>query len=210
VTRLLAPLCCLTTLLAGCGGGASTRVSLAPVSQAPSASDYVDQVKKWTRHGHIFSDFDETLTVDATLHSPEFRAAYVERWISVYKIGAEEAARLRSEWNNEIADLWEIHVESSTHDFNLNNFTAKHTPWRLVLTTEAGRELTPSEVQSSKMRREVEVELYPYATIFSHGWRLRFPRKLPDGTPLLTADTRALTFRISGPAGSTDLTWTLR
>jgi hypothetical protein len=205
--RLLA----LVSLLSACGvGGPATRVSLAPVADAPPASAYVDQIKKWTRHGHVFSDFDETLTVDATLHSPEFRAAYVERWISVYKIAPEDAARLRADWNKEIADMWELHVESSGHDFNVNNFTANKTPWRLVLTTDAGRDLTPSEVQSSKMRREVEVDLYPYATLFSRGWRVRFPRKLADGTPLLTADTRSLTFRISGPAGSTDLTWTLR
>ncbi len=195
----------------GCGvSGSSTRVSLAQVDKSPPASAYVDQIKKWTRHGHVFSDFDETLAVDATLHSPEFRAAYIERWISVYKVGAEEAARLRSEWMTEIAPLWEVHLESATHDFNVNNFSTGRTPWRVVLVDDQNREVSPAEVQSSKMRREVEVDMYPYATLFTRGWRLRFPRNRPDGTPLVGPDTKFLALRIAGPAGSTDLIWTLR
>jgi hypothetical protein len=195
----------------GCGvSGKATKVSLAPIDKAPPASEYVDQIKKWTRHGHIISDFDETLQVDATLHSPEFRAAYIERWIFVYRVGIEEAARLRTEWTTEVANLWEVHVESATHDYNINNFSLGRTPWRIVLVDDQNREVSPTEVQSSKLRREVEVDMYPYANLFTRGWRIRFPRNRPDGTPLVGPETKHVSLRISGPAGSTDLIWTLR
>jgi hypothetical protein len=190
----------------GCSGAANTRVSLGDVTQAPP-QPYPDVLKKWTRHGHIVDDFDETLQLDATLHAPELRSSYIERWVVMFKVGAADAARIRSEWMREIADIWEVHIEASTHDFGLNNFSAKRTPWRMVLVDDQGNEMLPREITSSPLRREVEVAMYPYANLFSKGWRVRFPRMRNDGTPFITDATKWIALRIAGPAGHTDLTW---
>src|SRR5438093_9335 len=86
----------LSSLALGC---AAPKVSLEPPQQAPRAKDYVDLLKKWTRHGQLQSDFEVALEADATLHSPEFRAAYAEKFIAVYRLSPEEAARKRAELN---------------------------------------------------------------------------------------------------------------
>ncbi len=205
--RALVALC----LVAGCGG-APPRVSLEPVSQAPPASSYVDELKKWTRHGHIIADFDETLAVDATLHSPEFRAAYAEKFIAVYKMNEEDAAKQRAKLAAEVADVWELHAEIATHTYEVNEFNTatNKSPWRVTLIDEKNRAVSTTDIKLDRGRREVISALYPYLTTFSRGWKLRFPRNLPDGTPLVTAETRELTMRIAGPQGSVDLTWTLK
>jgi len=66
-------------------------------AEPPPASQYVDELKRYTRHGHVIADFDEALTVDATLHAPQFRAAYAEKWIDTYKLNAEDAAKKRAD-----------------------------------------------------------------------------------------------------------------
>jgi hypothetical protein len=194
-------------LVAGCGG--AQIVSLQPPVTAPPASEYVDQLKKWTRGGHVIADFDEALTVNATFRSPEFRAAFAEKWIKVFRIGADEAARTRERLMSEGADTWEFHVESQAHRYELNDFSSKKSVWRVSLVGDQGREVSSKEVLATTHRRELETELYPYANVFSRGWTLRFPKTLPDGTPLIGPQTKTLTLRFAGPLGSIDLVWNL-
>ena len=52
----------------------NTIVSLGPPAPPPTAKEYVDVLKRWTRHGDLRSDFDATIIVDATFRSPEFRS----------------------------------------------------------------------------------------------------------------------------------------
>ena len=82
--------------------------------------------------------------------------------------------------------------------------------WRIALVDDKGNQETTRDVKASGTRRELEAVFYPYITIFSRGWRLRFPRNRADGTPMVGPDTRSLTLRIAGPQGVVDLTWQLR
>jgi hypothetical protein len=193
----------------GCGR-APVKVSFAPPSVVPAAKAYVDLLKRWTRHGHVIEDFDEALTVDATLHSPEFRAVFIEKWLDVYKIAEGEAPNVRTQMTAEVADMWEFHIESAAHVWDVDNFQFAKKVWRVSLVDDKGRELVPQEAKLDKTRREVIVEFYPYAGIFSRAWRLRFPRNLADGTPFLGPDTKSVTLRFAGPKGNTDLTWQIQ
>ena len=196
-------------LAAGCNER-PPRVSLDAVREAPPASRYFDEVKRWTRHGHLLADFDETLTVDATLHSPEFRAAYTEKWIAVYLLNADESARMRAQLNGQIADVWELHVETAAHVFEIADLSSKKSVWRLTLLDDQGRAVQPLSIEPVKQRTETNSAFYPYANLFSRPWTIKFPRNLADGTPLVNPATRWLTFRLAGPQGFVDLVWLLK
>jgi hypothetical protein len=202
-------LAALALLLCGCAG-APVKVSLGEPSPAPTAKDYVGELKRWTRHGHLFSDFDQALDVDATFRSPEFRAAYAAKYIDIYRIGDENKARIRGEILSDGADSYEFHVETATHDYPLNDLSTQKSIWRLSLIDDQGHEVSPKQVIGLRERRALDAEFYPYTNVFSRGWTLRFPRARADGTPLVGADTKALTLRIAGPQGSVDLLWVLQ
>jgi hypothetical protein len=202
-------LCALAALaLFGCAS-VPPRVSLADPSPPPTAKEYVGQLKRWTRHANMRSDFDEALDVDATLRSPEFRAAYAAKYIEVYRIGAENQGRIRGELISDGADSYEFHIETTTHDYALNDLTSAKTVWRLTLLDDRGHEVSPTQVTPVRERRTLDAEFYPYLSIFSRGWQVRFPRARADGTPLVGSDTRSLTLRFAGPQGSVDLIWLL-
>ena len=76
--------------------------------------------------------FDEALGVYATLRSPEFRAAFAERWIQMFRIGPAEAARVREQILAEGAGSYEFHVETVAHAYELNEFTTAKSVWRLI------------------------------------------------------------------------------
>lgn len=200
-------------LLAACHP-ASVRVSLLLPAHPPRAKEYVDQLKRWTRYGHVREDFDDTLSVHATLQSPEFRAAFAAKWIVVYKIPEPEATRVRAELVAEVADVWEFHIESAAHSFDVDNFIPLKKVWRVALVDDKGREVVPSEVRGEKTRREIVNEFYPergvYPGIFTRAWRIRFPRLLADGTQLVQPDTKTLTLQIAGPKGVTEMVWHLK
>src|SRR5262249_35524668 len=150
---------------------------------------------------HILSDFDETLTVDATLHAPAFVAAYSSKWIAVYKLNEADAAAFRVRTQAETAEVWELHLESSAHRSEVNDFGPKG-PWRVRPADAHARAVAPLEVRTVRRPRDVVAEMYPYASLFSKGWVVRFPRLLPDGSPLVGPDPPSLIVRITGPAGS--------
>ena len=196
-------------LVAGCAS-APIVVSLAEPSPPPTAKDYVNELKKWTRHAHLRNDFDQALDVDATLRSPEFREAYAAKYIEVFRIGTENQAHTRGDLLSDGADSYEFHIETATHDYDLNDLTSAKTVWRVTLLDDEGHEVKPSLVRGIKERRAVDQEFYPYTSIFSKGWRMRFPRARPDGTPLVGSDTKSLTLRFAGPVGVVDLVWMLQ
>jgi hypothetical protein len=185
-------------------------VSLAPPAKPPAAKEYLEQLRKFTRHCHIISDFDEALTADSTLHAPEFRAAFGEKFIQLYKLSEDDAAKKRAQLMSEIADVWELHMETSAHFYTINDFTLGKGIWRVTLVDDQGRAVAPVELRQSLDKREVDMAWYPYATIFSRGWRVRFPRTMPDGTPFITPETKTIALRIAGPPGSCDMIWQLK
>jgi hypothetical protein len=195
--------------LAGCAS-APVKVSLAEPSPPPTSKDYVDELKRWTRHAHLRNDFDQALDVDATLRSPEFREAFAAKYIEIYRIGSENQAHTRGEILSDGADSYEFHIETATHDYALNDLTSAKTVWRVTLVDDQGHEVQPSKVTGLKERRALDEEFYPYASIFSRGWTMRFPRTRLDGSPLVGSDTKALTLRFAGPQGSVDLVWVLK
>ncbi|HXU70897.1 MAG TPA: hypothetical protein VN947_16295 [Polyangia bacterium] len=196
-------------LIAGCAS-APVVVSLGEPQRQATPKDYVNQLKRWTRHAHLRSDFDEALDVDATLRSPEFRDAYAAKYIELYRIGPENQPHTRGELMADGADTYEFHVETSTHDYALNDLTSAKTVWRLTLVDDDGHEVQPSRVVAGKERRALDEQFYPYVNIFSRGWTVRFPRTRLDGSPLVGSDTKALTLRFAGPQGSVDLVWVLK
>jgi hypothetical protein len=196
-------------VVAGCAS-APVVVSMADPQKPATAKDYVAEVKRWTRHAHLRSDFDEALDVDATLRSPEFRDAYAAKYIELYRIGPENQAHTRGEILSDGADSYEFHIETATHDYALNDLTSAKTVWRVTLIDDQGHEVQPTRVVGQKERRTLDEQFYPYVGIFSRGWTVRFPRTRADGTPLVGADTKALTLRFAGPQGSVDLVWVLK
>jgi hypothetical protein len=199
----------LVSAQSGCAS-APIVVSLAEPSPPPTAKDYVDELKRWSRHAHLRNDFDQALDIDATMRSPEFREAFAAKYIQLYRIGDENKAHTRGEILADGADTYEFHVETATHDYGLNDLTSAKTIWRVTLLDDQGHEVTPVRVVGLKERRALDQEFYPYGTIFSRGWTVRFPRARNDGSPLVGGDTKSLTMRVAGPQGSVDLVWVLK
>lgn len=194
--------------LAACAAP-SPAVSLAVPAQQPPAKEYVDELKRFTRHGHVIYDFDDAMAIDATFHAPEFQEAYAAKWAEVYKLDRAEAERVRAQLMAQATTNWEFYAETSAHNYEINDLASYKTVWRVTLVSDTGKEVVAREIKPAKELRAMAFAFYPYATVFSKGWRIKFPNKVGE-EPLVTPDTKKLTLRLAGPQGSIDLVWKLK
>jgi hypothetical protein len=196
-------------LLSGCATTHPKPISLAPPAQAPEAQHYLAAVERYSRHGHILSDFDETLTVDATLLAPRMVAALAAKHAAVYKLTPEQAAVERAKLVAETAGAIELHVETAAHNYALNDLASTKTVWKLSLLDDQGHAIDHPSIRLGREQRDVDAAFYPYTALFGRPWTVRFPLTFADGSPFITPSTRALILRIAGPNGTVDLTWQL-
>ena len=196
-------------LLAGLTGCATTQpvVSLAPPQQAVSQTAYDDEVKKWTRRGDAVRDFDTTLIAYATFHAPEFQDGFIAKYIDTYHVNANAQESVRGSLLESVSEGWVFHVETQSHTYELNELKPPKSVWRTTLIDDKGREVSPLAVSNDNTRPEVLNTFYPYTTVFSRAWRVVFPKNLPDGSPLVTPDTRSIMLRFAGPTGTIELVW---
>lgn len=199
----------MALVLAGC---ASTPeyVSLAPPQAAAKPKAYYDEVKKWTRRGDARNDFDTTLIAYATFHSPEFQEAFIEKYIDAYHVNANAREGVRENLRESVSEGWVFHLETQSHTYELNDLKPPKSVWRTTLIDDKGREVSPLAVEHDNSRPEVLEAFYPYNNVFSTAWRVTFPKALPDGSPLVTPDTKSLMLRFAGPPGTIELVWKLQ
>src|SRR5262249_25199721 len=82
----------LVLALAACAAAIKTVPLAAPCPSQPGGYD--DAYERWTRRGEDHYDLIQTLTVSATLQSPEFRAAYVRERTERLGLSPDETAQL--------------------------------------------------------------------------------------------------------------------
>jgi hypothetical protein len=80
--------------------------------------------------------------------------------------------------------------------------------WRVALVSEAG-EVVASAIERVQRPDASLVALYPFFEPFWTGYRLRFPRELSAGGPLLPAGAKKVTLRLSSAVGKVELPYDL-
>lgn len=202
----------------GLGSCAEPTLSLRPASPAPSVRAYPGILDRWTRIArvHSWGEMDTSLILAATLRGPEFQQAFAARYLSAYgiddaaerrRIAAEEQARAESGVN--------FLVRTTGHNWIWADIGPARGFWRMVLVTESGAEVAPTNVEPVRIRLALENELYGGPLTgslqgpFSRSFHVTFPRVGPDGRPVLGPGTRRLILRVAGPHGKTELTWNL-
>jgi hypothetical protein len=195
-------------LLAGCGES-MPPVSLAPPAATVKASDYDGVRDRWTRSSRIIKKLDTTLRVYATLFSPEVDAAYVARRAQMFKLPPADRDSLARELARQWTESFVFLISAATIDSSWNDFDRKRSVWRVSLATDHGDQVAASSIRGETIDATLK-ELFPFIERFHRAYTVRFPKLLPDGSPLVDSNTRELRLRFAGPLGQTDLVWRLR
>lgn len=197
---------CTVALALCCCSSAPPRVGEPPprVADAAAEASYHQTFDRWTRHAEVYDVLDTRMFVAATLESPDFRRAKVER-IATFQ-NMPNAAR-DAELSRELAAAeksYEFFLGVHTPDPKINDFDRPWSIWRVALHTESG-EVTPTEIVRVGRPDANARGLYLYLGDFWIGYRVRFPVVLPDGRPTVGAGEREVALRLSSAVGKAEL-----
>lgn len=176
----------------------------------PTENGYRSVLKKWTREGKVYSDFETKLLINATFKTEEFRESYVSEYSTVYMFDAEKVKKLAKD---------EIEAPRGYHEF----FISIHTPiqewsdlerkepiWALYLVNDIGERVSPLEIKKLKGKGPNITRFFPYFDDWSVGYTVKFPLSLLDQRQLITNETKYVKFVMAGPPGRGELMWEIK
>ena len=204
-------------LLGGCGPrGSAVVVDLGRTPRSYAPSDYREVLARWTRRMLITKDFDTTLDVAATFMSHDFRWAYAVRYSAQYQLASADQEKLLRQQLGELDAAYEFVVSAAATRFEWIDFNKKASVWRIRLLDDRGREFAPMEIRTFRPP-EAELEAFfppsrrsQTMASFYTTYLIRFPRKLPDGTPVDLEHAGKVTLRFAGVLGAAELNWLLK
>lgn len=177
-----------------------------------TAANYYRALERWTRGESItiLRELNTTLRVHATLFSPEFITAYVDKRRKLFKLPRREVRELVARLDKLWEESYPLVMITATHDARWNDFEERKSTWRVWLANNRGERVAPVSIVPRRRLGQTETTLFPHLDHFYHYYEVRFPRVLPDGRPLVRPDTSRLILFVTGPLGVARLVWRLQ
>jgi hypothetical protein len=189
--------------LAGCPKPAARPVL--DGSWPAAAPSYRPTVETWTRAADIQDSYQLIARIHATLLSPAWRTAMIERRVRIGKLGDDGRAELEAAQRAADEAAWEVVIVMSTWDRRENDLDrGKKSIWRVVLVDDQDNEIEPIEIVKDKRPAFTVRADYAAYGDFATAYIARFPRD----KQLLGDGVKRVRLRLSRVRGGIELTWT--
>lgn len=182
-------------LLAACASERKSSTGLDLMSE----NQYKKVLSDRTRHAQQYAGLHNVMDVTATILNPGVIRAQIEQSA---RLSQWDAARFQQELNKADDDLrrqTKLFLSFYTPERKNDDLHKKSTTWRIYLQGENQR----WEGTATKMKESLaEIQgLYPYHNRFATAYMVSFPVAATE------IDGRSFTVKITGPVGSTDLSF---
>jgi hypothetical protein len=158
----------------------------------------------WTRIVRMRNGYEESLTLQATFKSSEWRAARVARDVGYSKMNDASATDLVAKEQAALADHYEVELIVTTWDRRENDLDrGDKSVWRVRLVDDDGTEVEPIEIVRDKRPREVLLADFPEFSDFAVAYVAKFPKK----TDLFRAGAKKVGLHMWSPRGGVDVAW---
>lgn len=196
-------------LVAGCALVPPRVGAPAPVLPDPKAQEaYREVLARYTAHRELYAVFDTRMLAAATHQGWPFREARA-RHVAAFQVQPPELlARRLAEEKAEADAYHDFFFAAHVSDYRFDDFDREGSSiWRIVLTSDAGGEVTPLSVERIGRCALDLRALYPYCDDFWNAYRIRFPRALEGGAPVVPAEARRMVLRLASTLGKMELTF---
>jgi hypothetical protein len=182
-------------------------VDLSHGSREYVPADYEDVLERWTRRDKSFEDFDVNLSVAATYWSWDFTWAYAVKYAKLYGMNEQKGTAFRKKLLQEKQKHHEFFLSVATQEPEWNDLSDKDSIWRIVLIDDQKRQIPPLDIELVEPVTTAHRTFFPHLKLFSHGYRVRFPRTGPKDTAFVREETSHFILQIAGPEGKVRLKW---
>jgi hypothetical protein len=196
--------CGLAALVVGLVGCGATPKPVDLCGNWPDKpGDFDDITEAWTRHGEFRRDYQQVLTVDATIKSPEWRAAHVARTAKARGLDAASTEALFAENKAAAIAALELELIVTTWDRKENELSRPNPVWTVTLIDGNGRSIAPLKVRRDKRPKHVLRAEFPQVPDFHEAYVATFPAD----PPVLVCGSKTVRLRVAGERGSVELVW---
>ena len=169
---------------------------------------YLEVLERNTARHEMYDTFDTRIWLAGTLQTMAFREARAKR-VAQFRalVAADAEAQLAAERKAHEESL-EVVLGLHANEKRFDDLHRANSIWSMALVTEAG-EAVPLSVERLPRPDANMQTLYPYLSNFWSQYRVRFPRTLASGAPLLPAGAKKATLRLASSVGKAELTFAL-
>jgi hypothetical protein len=169
---------------------------------------YLEVLERNTAHREIYDLFDSRAFLAATLQTTAFREARAKRVAQFRALVAADAEALLAAERKAHEESLEVILGLHANEKRFDDLHRPNSIWTLALVTEAG-EAVPLSVERLPRPDANMFTLYPYLSSFWSQYRIRFPRTLASGAPLLPMGAKKATLRLASSVGKAELAFAL-
>jgi hypothetical protein len=195
----------LLGVLSGCTTSPPTIGDSAPqLADRKAEQAYQDIFDRYSDRGEVYDGFDTRMFAGATFQTMSFREARVRRLAEFQFLPKLRVEELLAKERTEDAQFNEFFLGVHVNDSRFEDLSTRHSIWRVVM-------LTPSvEVEPVSIERIGRANLdlrsmYPYLGVFWVAYRVRFPKALADGTPVIPDSATHVHLRLASTLGHAEL-----
>jgi len=190
-------------LVAACGS-APPPIRLTEDWPQTCGGDYDAITEAYTRRGTMRGEYQEVLSLAATLKSADWRAAHAARDAEHRGLIGDARAQRCAQAQAEESGPYELELMVTTWDRRENDLDrGKRSVWHVVLVDEQGKEIEPIEIVKDKRPVFTLRAEFPAYGDFGVAYIARFPRD----EALLGPQAHALKLRMSSERGGVELEW---
>jgi len=196
----------LLGLLSGCTTTPPTIGDPAPqLTDRRKEQAYQEIFEKFTDRAEVYDGFDTRIFAAATFQSAAFREARVQRQAEFQFLPKPRVEELLTTERAEETQFNEFHMGVHVNDPKFEDFAIpKKSIWRIVLLTPVG-EVEPVSVERIGRSTLDMRAFYPYLGVFWVAYKVRFPKVLKDGTPIIPESASHVTMRLASALGHAEL-----
>ncbi len=192
-------------LLAALQGACAARQPVSLDGQWPAqVSSYSSVTRGWTRSTSMTAEYQQVLSVDATLLSPEWRAARAVRDAERRGLGDEARNALMLKAQEDAKGPFEVEVLLTTWDRSENDLhRGKRATWKVALLDDQGNEIAPVDIVRDRRPTYMLQADFPLYGDFAEAYIVRFPKD----AKVLGPDVKQVRMRLASARGAVELTW---
>lgn len=196
----------LLGLLSGCTTTPPTIGDPAPqLADRRKEQAYQEIFEKFSDRAEVYDGFDTRIFAAATFQSAEFREARVQRRAEFQFLPKPRVEELLAAERAEETQFNVFHMGVHVNDPKFEDFSFPKTSiWRIVLLTPVG-EVEPVSVERIGRATLNMRAFYPYLGEFWVAYKVRFPKALKDGTPIIPDSASHVTLRLASALGHAEL-----
>lgn len=199
------PAALLASLLAFAGACATPSRAVSLGGEWPAKVDsFSDVTQTWTRSTSMSAEAQQVLSVDATLLSPDWRAARAVRDAERRGLGPEARNALLLKAQEDAKGPFEIEVLLTTWDRSENDLhRGKRSTWKVALLDDGGNEIVPVEIVRDRRPAYMLKADFPLYGDFAEAYIVRFPAE----AQVLGPQIKQVRLRLASVRGAVELTW---